>query len=63
MRAELVDYGFEQLQKSVWVTPYRAAEQLKTTLEDMGIDRWVKLMVAEALFEDEGLRRKFGMGT
>jgi len=59
LRAELIDYGFMQLHKSVWVTPFHSAEDLKTTIEDLGMTRWVKLLVADALFDDSNLKRKF----
>lgn len=59
LRRELVDYDFFPLQKSVWVSPYRAAEELKQILEDHGLDRWVRLMVVDVLFDDIALRKKF----
>ena len=59
LRAELIDYGFIQLQKSVWISPFRVSEELNTTIQDYGIDKWVKLMIADALFDTGDLEKKF----
>lgn len=59
LRTELIDYGFEPLQKSVWVSPYRVSENLKDAIEELGIEKWAKIMVADALFDEEELKRKF----
>jgi|SRR3989344_1916299 len=59
LRTEIREYGFIKLQKSVWVSPFKAAEELKNTIEDMGMDRWVKLMIADFLFDDRELMAHF----
>ena len=59
LRAELVEYGFKPLQKSVWISPYRSAEELRNSIEDRGMERWVKLVVAETVFDDSWLKGEF----
>jgi len=59
LRAELVEYGFKPLQKSVWISPYRSAEELRNSIEDRGMERWVKLLVAETVFDDSWLKGEF----
>ena len=59
LRAELIDYGFEPLQKSVFVSPFRIAEDIIEVLEYRGIERWIKFMVTDTIFGDEELRIKF----
>lgn len=60
LRSELImEYGFEPLQKSVMISPFRVAEDLVEILEYRGIEHWVKLIVADTVFGDEELKAKF----
>ncbi len=59
LKAEALEYGFEPLQKSVLVSPFKIAEEFKEALEYRDIERWVKLIVSDAIFGDEELKAKF----
>lgn len=59
LRSELIDCGFEPIQKSVLVSPFRIAEDVIEILEYRGIEKWVKLMIADTIFGDEELKAKF----
>lgn len=59
LRSELVEYGFVQLQKSVWISPFPAERKFKTTLEKHGMGPWIKLMIVDALFDEADLKAHF----
>ncbi len=59
LRAELMAHGFIQFQKSAWISPFRASEELKNIIEEMGIDRWVKLVIVDLLSGESEILNKF----
>ena len=59
LRAELYAYGFVQLQKSVWVTPYKIADEFSKVIQNSGTEKYVNLALVETWYNDESLRKKF----
>jgi len=43
--------SFEQLQKSIWVTPYNVLKEVKGLLNEYNIKQYVKLLLVKEFFE------------
>ncbi|GEM_PF-1147765 len=61
LRAQLNYFGFLQLQKSVWVTPFRVDEELLEAVRDAGMEKFLHFAVVEEWHNDRDLRRMFGI--
>lgn len=59
LRRLLKEFGFYQLQKSVWIYPNHLAEKFWRLLVDVELDRYCKVMLVEFLEGDENVRRHF----
>jgi len=59
LRNLLKDFGFYQLQKSVWIYPNYLAEKFWRLLVDLELDRYCKVMLVEFLEGDEDVKRHF----
>ena len=59
LRGELHQYGFVQLQKSVWVTPYRIDEDIRILISEHGLARFVKCAVIEKWDDENKLKELF----
>ncbi len=59
LRTELCAYGFMQLQKSVWVTPYKIADNFTDVIESMGVRKYVNFAVADTWYNERELLKKF----
>ena len=59
LRVELNIYGFMQLQKSVWVTPYKVADDFTEVIENLGMEKYINFAVVETWYNDSDLRKMF----
>ncbi len=61
LRFEIKNFGFLQLQRSVWIYPYDCAEFIKLLKTDLAFGKNVRYLVVERLDHDERLRKRFGL--
>lgn len=61
LRIEIKDFGFIQLQRSVWIYPYSCAEFIELLKTDLAFGKNIRYMVVEKLDHDEDLRKHFGI--
>jgi DNA-binding MarR family transcriptional regulator len=61
LRAQLHYFGFLQLQKSVWVTPFHVDEYLFEAVRDAGMERFIYFGVVEEWHDDRNVRQMFGI--
>ncbi|TSC73335.1 MAG: phenylacetic acid degradation operon negative regulatory protein [Parcubacteria group bacterium Gr01-1014_70] len=61
LRAQLHYFGFLQLQKSVWVTPFHIDEELLEAVRNARMERFLHFAVVEEWHNDRSLRRMFGI--
>lgn len=59
LRNEIKDFGFAQLQRSVWIYPYPCAEFVELLKTDLAFGKNIRYMVVEKLDHDENLRKLF----
>ncbi len=59
LRNEIKDFGFIQLQRSVWIYPYSCAEFIELLKTDLSFGKNIRYMVVEKLDHDENLRKYF----
>lgn len=46
-RGKLIELGFQQFQKSIWISPYDTLKELKEIIENLQIDEFVKIFLIE----------------
>lgn len=61
LRTEIKDFGFVQLQRSVWIYPYPCAEFIELLKTDLSFGKNIRYMVVEKLDHDENLRKNFSL--
>ncbi|MFA6177627.1 MAG: hypothetical protein WC694_01900 [Candidatus Paceibacterota bacterium] len=61
LRMEIKDFGFIQLQRSVWIYPYNCAEFIELLKTDLAFGKNIRYMVVEKLDYDENLRKHFNL--
>jgi len=61
LRYMLRQLGFVQLQKSVWITPYRCHEQIEGLKQLVGLRYGVQLVTATELEREIEIKRKFNL--
>src|SRR3989344_189711 len=61
LRYEIKDFGFIQLQRSVWIYPYECADFIELLKTDLSFGKNIRYMVVEKLDHDENLRKRFGI--
>jgi len=59
LRSLLREFGFYQLQKSVWVYPNYMSEELWRFLVDYELDKFCRMMLVEFLGGDEDIKKHF----
>ncbi len=59
LRIEIKNFGFIQLQRSVWIYPYPCEEFVELLKTDLAFGKNIRYMVVEKLDHDEGLRKYF----
>ena len=59
LRSLLREFGFYQLQKSVWVCPNYMSEELWKFLVDYELDKFCRVMLVEFLEGDEDIKKHF----
>lgn len=60
-RRNIRDFGFVELQKSVWVSPYECEELIQLLKAECRIGRDALYIVAERVENDRRLRDRFGL--
>jgi len=61
VRRNLIRFGFEKLQNSVWVYPYECEDLIALLKVDCKIDKEVLYMESEKIQDDEWIKKKFGL--
>ena len=61
LRNEIKDFGFIQLQRSVWIFPYECSEFIELLKTDLSFGKNIRYMVVENLDHDENLIKYFGL--
>lgn len=59
LRYEIKNFGFIQLQRSVWIYPYECAEFIELLKTDLSFGKNIRYMVLEKLDHDDKLRKYF----
>ena len=59
LREEIYEYGFVQLQKSVWVTPYKIDDDVRVLVNEHNLAGFVKFAVVEKWDNDSELKKLF----
>ena len=61
LRNEIKDFGFIQLQRSVWIYPYECAEFIELLKIDLSFGKNIRYMIVDKLDYDEKLRKYFNL--
>ena len=61
LRNEIKDFGFIQLQRSVWIYPYECAEFIELLKADLSFGKNIRYLIVESLDHDEKLRKYFAL--
>lgn len=61
LRYMLRQLGFVQLQKSVWITPYRCREHIEALKQLIGLHRGIHLVTAIEIEHEAEFKRKFNL--
>jgi len=61
LRSEIKNFGFTQLQQSVWIYPYPCAEFIELLKTDLAFGKNIRYMVVEKLDHDSNLRKHFNL--
>lgn len=59
LRKEIKDYGFIQLQRSVWIYPYECSDFIELLKTDLSFGKNIRYMIVDKLDYDEALRKYF----
>lgn len=59
LRNEIKNFGFIQLQRSVWIYPYECASFIELLKIDLSFGKNIRYMIVEKLDYDENLRKFF----
>jgi len=59
LRNEIKNFGFIQLQRSVWIYPYECAEFIELLKTDLSFGKNIRYMIVDKLDHDENLRKSF----
>ena len=61
-RGKLKEFGFCQLQKSIWIYPFECKEEIKLLREFLGVDRKeIQVLELSKMEDDSHLRKVFGL--
>ena len=63
LRKEIKEFGFLQLQQSVWIYPFECREFIELLRSDLNFGKNVRYMVVESLDSDQNLRRHFNLSS
>lgn len=58
-REKIKSLGFKQVQKSVWVYPYRCEDEIFFLAKVLGMDKYVDIIVAQKFFNDMRYKKLF----
>lgn len=61
LRDEIKDFGFIQLQRSVWIYPYECADFIELLKTNLSFGKNIRYMIVENLDHDENLRKYFSL--
>ena len=58
-RRHLIKFGYEMIQKSVWVYPYECEDELLFVAEMYYVQKYIEILTVEKLLHENLLKRKF----
>jgi len=58
-REKMKELGFRQVQKSVWIYPYKCEDEIFFLAKTLRIDRYVDILVVKKFYDDEKYRALF----
>lgn len=61
LRAKLREFQFHQLQKSVWVHPYKCTDEINFIIEFFNISPFVRIAEVSRFDGDKEIKEKFGL--
>ena len=61
LRYEIKNFGFIQLQRSVWIYPHECADFVELLKTDFSFGKNIRYMVVQKLDHDKNLRKYFGL--
>ncbi len=61
LRMEIKNFGFIQLQRSVWIYPFNCSEFIELLKTDLAFGKNIRYMVVEKLDHDQNLCKHFGL--
>ena len=61
LRKEIKDFGFIQLQRSVWIFPHDCEEFVELLKTDLSFGKNIRYMVVESLDYDQSLKKRFNL--
>jgi len=61
LRLEIKNFGFIQLQQSVWIYPYECSEFIELIKTDLSFGKNIRYMIVEKLDYDDKLRKHFNL--
>ena len=59
LRYEIKNFGFIQLQRSVWIYPFECADFIELLKTDLSFGKNIRYMVVQKLDHDDKLRKYF----
>ena len=61
LRREIKEFGFVQLQQSVWIYPFPCGDFLELLKADLRFGKNIRYLIVEQLDSDAKLRKRFGL--
>jgi phenylacetic acid degradation operon negative regulatory protein len=61
LRGKVKQWGFYQLQKSVWVCPWPCEDEIQLAAELYEVAPFVNIIIADKIMEDTFLQKHFGL--
>jgi len=59
LREKIKKFGFRQLQKSVWIFPYKCEDEILFVSEMFRVEEYVEIIIAERILHESELRKTF----
>lgn len=61
LRREIKEFGFVQLQQSVWIYPFPCGDFIELLKADLRFGKNIRYLIVEQLDSDAKLRKRFGL--
>lgn len=59
LRKKMKEFGFKQLQKSVWIHPFECEDEILFVAEVFGVEKYVEIITAEKMLHDREIKNYF----